>query len=244
FVQYSNLRPEEVEAHILRARDAAWVISPWPCIGEFWFLSFSLRRHPAHAHVLETLRFQSHTDPPHKLLDLGTCLGQDLRQLAYEGAPISALFGADLLDFEAAGHALFCDLDRFTPGHYIKGNIFAADTDAEDALVKTRGSWFFVHVSMFLHIWSLEQQEEAAANILKLLKKEPGAMAIGTQTGRLTAKNDKLEPPFCRQGEEKYVYRHNWESMVAMWQRVADAEGVTVDAWAGWDVSHHEKMER
>ncbi|KAF2499061.1 hypothetical protein BU16DRAFT_603032 [Lophium mytilinum] len=246
FIQYSDIRPDEVEAHILRARDAAWSISPWPCIGEFWFLTFSLSRHPAYTHILDTLRFQSHNDPnpPYKLLDLGTCLGQDLRKLAYDGAPIPALLGADLLDFEAAGHALFRDLDRFTRGHYIQGNIFAADDDAEDKLLKTRGSWFFVHVSMFLHIWPLEQQEEAAANILKLLKKEPGAMVIGTQTGTLTAKNDKLEPPFCRQGEEKYVYRHNCESMAALWHRVADAEGVKVDVWAGWNAEHHQKMEK
>jgi len=41
--------------------------------------------------------------------------------------------------FEGVGHALFKDEDRFTPGHFIVGDIFNID-DATSSLGKTAGS--------------------------------------------------------------------------------------------------------
>ncbi|TVY85534.1 Methyltransferase ausD, partial [Lachnellula suecica] len=170
--EYSGLAPDEVEPHIYNIREQAWSIFPWPCIGEFWFLELGLSRHPSYPLILSQLKTP---DPNHTLLDLGTCLGQDLRELAHAGVPISSLYGADLISgFEQAGHSLFRDADRFEKDRFITGDVMTDDEG--DGLVETRGTWGLVHIAMFLHIWSLEDQERACENILKLLRPEAGAM--------------------------------------------------------------------
>ena len=97
--------------------------------------------HPLYSKVLQILTAENGlSERPPKLLDLGTCVGQDLRVLHHDGAPISALYGSDVFAaFEGVGHALFRDLDRFTPDHFIVGDIFKAD-DHTSSLGRTAGS--------------------------------------------------------------------------------------------------------
>jgi hypothetical protein len=167
-----------------------------------------------------------------KLLDLGTCLGQDLRTLAVDGAPLSSLYGADVLpDFEAAGHALFRDKERFDSSHFITGDVFS-DTDD---LAKSRGLWDMIHIAMFLHVFSLERQEKACENMLRLLKNAPCSTIFGTQTGRLDAGEFALQPPMCEQGEHKTIFRHNKETMKEMWEKAAMSAGRRVQVWAEYD---------
>jgi hypothetical protein len=174
----------------------------------------------------------SPTDAPLKFLDLGTCLGQDLRTLAFDGAALAGLYGADALPaFEAAGHGLFRDQDRFDPSHFITGDIFS-DTDD---LARTRGSWDLIHIAMFLHLFSIENQEKACENMLRLLKKAPHATIFGTQTGTLDAGELVLRPPMCEPGEHKTVFRHSKGTMKDMWERVARSAGIKVDIWADYD---------
>jgi hypothetical protein len=169
---------------------------------------------------------------PLKFLDLGTCLGQDLRTLAFDGAPLSSLYGADVLPgFEAAGHALFRDKERFDSSHFITGDVFS-DTDD---LAKSRGLWDMIHIAMFLHVFSLERQEKACENMLRLLKNAPGSTIFGTQTGRLDAGEFVLQPPMCEQGEHKTIFRHNKETMKEMWEKAATPAGRRVQVWAEYD---------
>lgn len=170
--------------------------------------------------------------PGPRFLDLGTCLGQDVRTLAHDGAPLSSLYGADLIPgFEAAGHALFRDSDRLDSSHFITGNIFSDDDD----LAKTRGTWDIIHISMFLHVFSLADQETACKNILQLLKATPGSTVIGTQTGTLDAGDMVLKPPMCEPGEHKTVFRHSKETMNDMWERAAKAVGISLNVWSDYD---------
>jgi hypothetical protein len=174
----------------------------------------------------------SPTDTPLKFLDLGTCLGQDLRTLAFDGAPLSGLYGADALPaFEATGHALFRDQDRFDSSHFITGDIFS-DTDD---LAKTRGSWDLIHIAMFLHLFSIERQEKACENMIRLLKTAPHSTIFGTQTGTLDAGELVLKPPMCEPGEHKTVFRHSKDTMKEMWERVARSAGTKVEVWAEYD---------
>ncbi|KAI0162497.1 hypothetical protein BJ166DRAFT_591362 [Pestalotiopsis sp. NC0098] len=188
--EWSRVPQQEVISHICRVREEAWQIFPWPCIGEFWFIEQGLLRHPDYSRVLA----QVTKTPDSKFLDLGTCLGQDLRTLAYDGAPVSSLYGADMCEaWRDAGYSLFNDRDRLGPSHFITGDIFS---DSDD-LAKTRGTWDIVHISMFLHLFSLPDQEAASRNILRLLKATPGSSIVGTQTGSLDVGNFVLQPPLC-----------------------------------------------
>ena len=159
-----------------------------------------------------------------KLLDLGTCLGQDLRKLLYDGAPLISLYGSDILpEYEKAGQNFFCDGDKFTHDHFIAADVL--DSSPGNGLVKTEGTWDIIAITMFLHIWDLETQIQACKRILKLVKQEKGSLIIGSQTGNEQAHALLLKPPFG----ERSVYRHNLESFKAMWLGVADETGVCLE---------------
>lgn len=213
-----------------KQREEAWKVFPWPCIGEFWFIEQGLLRHPDYARILE--RLKTDTTPEIKFLDLGTCVGQDIRKLAYDGAPVSTLYGADVLPgFEAAGHSLFQDSDRFDSSHFITGDVFSDI----DELAKTRWTWDIVHIAMFLHVFSLSDQETACTNILKLLKPTSGSTIMGTQTGTLDSGDFWLNPPLCEPGEHRAVFRQSKETLKATWEKAASAAGAKVSIWTDYD---------
>ncbi|MCJ1478663.1 hypothetical protein MMC13_007344 [Lambiella insularis] len=218
---YAGLAPDEVEKHIYEVRDTAWSIFPWPCIGSFWFLELGLSTHPIYPELLARLS----TAPSTTLLDLGTCLGQDLRKLIFDGASPTQLWGSDIFPaFESAGHALFRDKDRFR-NRFLTADVFAAD----GALAQTEGSWDVVSIFMFLHVWDLPAQKRVCARILKLLRPQAGSWVVGKQVGSVKPREWPLRPPFVREGEEKNVWRHSVETFREMWEEVGREEGVGLD---------------
>ena len=223
-------------------RDEAWDIFPFACLGQFWFLLFGLARHPAYPRVLELL-----TEPPvpsaadaaaePRYLDLGTCLGQDLRRLHHAGVPARRLHGCDVFAaFERCGHALFRDADRLAPGaHFIVGDLLTDVERPATALGATAGTWAVVGLFMFLHLFDLADQERACAAALRLLRRDGPALVVGAQTGTVAPGEMTLRPPFCREGEHRTAYRHSTDTMVAMWERVGEAVGLWVKVEAAYD---------
>lgn len=86
-----SLLPLQTQRLILRdQRDKAWEVFPYPCIGQFRFLNLSLCQQPSYSSVLERLKGGA------KYVDIGCCLGQDIRRLVADGAPAENLYGAEL----------------------------------------------------------------------------------------------------------------------------------------------------
>ena len=211
----------------------AWEIFPWPCIGEWWFLYLGLSTHPYYSSLLTRIK----GSPTAKFLDLGTCLGQDVRKLVFDGAPVGQLYGADMLpEYEAAGYALFRDKEKFH-GRFIASDIFATN----EALAKTEGTWDVISIFMFLHVWDLKDQKRACKRLLKLLKPVPNSWIIGAQTGSEIPFEFPLRPPFVAPGQEKSVYRHNLDSFRKMWEEVAHEEGENLDIWTAYEESPESK---
>lgn len=234
---YGGIPSSEVEQHIYSIRDAAWEIFPWPCVGEFWFVQLGLSLHPHYQNLLTRLRAEGKdTDaPPTRLLDLGTCLGQDLRKLVADGAPATSLWGCDYFaEYEAAGHSLFRDADRF-PNRFIAADIF--DESDQSTLQQTVGTWDVITIAMFLHIWDWDTQVRACKRILALLKTDgvKGSMIIGSQTGNTEPGEVRLKPPMVAQGEEKTVYRQSVETFARMWEKAGNDEGVELKVWVTYD---------
>ena len=186
--------------------------------------------HPDYRRLLDHLT----TSPSATFLDLGTCLGQDLRKLIYDGVSPSQLHGSDVFpEFEAASYALWLDEDKFKD-YFITANIF--DKTSGGALVQTQGTWDVINIFMVLHLWDLNDQERACKQILKLLSPKPGSWIIGAQVGSVKATNFLLRPPVVAPGQEKTVYRHSLESFKDMWGRIGQAEGVRLEV----KVEYHE----
>ncbi|KAI4236487.1 MAG: hypothetical protein LQ349_002514 [Xanthoria aureola] len=227
---YSGIPASEVEDHIYKIRDAAWEIFPWPCVGEFWFISLGLSLHPRYQDLLARLRAKGAST---KLLDLGTCLGQDLRKLIADGAPSEALWGSDYFEeYEAAGHDFFRDADRFHH-RFLAADLY--DESQESALQKTAGTWDVINIIMFLHIYDWDAQVRACKRILKLLSPEKGSMVIGAQSATTEPGEIRLKPPMVAEGEEKTLYRHSLETFTRMWEEVGKDQGVKLDIWVAYD---------
>lgn len=221
--EYSHLDPSEVEAHIYRVRDDAWSIFPWPCVGGFSFIKFGLSLHPQYPRLLNRLCAPSSKD---KLLDVGTCLGQELRKLIYDGVPSQNVYGTDIFpEYESIGHALFRDAEKMQ-GHFIAADLF--DETPNTPLVKTEGSWDVVSVMMVLHMFDWEKQAHACRRILKLLAQKPGSLVVGTQAGSIVPGEQELKPPFAKVGEKRTLYRQSKESFTELWMGVGKEEGVEI----------------
>ncbi|KAI9785579.1 MAG: hypothetical protein M1816_000390 [Peltula sp. TS41687] len=233
FQEYSHVAPEDIESHILKIRDVAWEIFPWPCVGNFWFLSFGLSLHPIYPTILS--RLCSSSD---KILDLGTCLGQDLRKLLYDGAPLESLYGSDIFPaYEEIGQALFKDEATFND-RFIVGDIL--DESRESALARTEGSWDVINIIMFLHVFSWTDQLKASKRILDLLTVKPGSMIVGAQAATINPGELAVRPPFVKEGEHRTVFRQSRETFKRMWEEVGRAKGVELKVWAEYESSESE----
>lgn len=208
-----------------RQRDMAWNYYPFNCIGGFWFLSFGLSSHPHYGDIVAHLK----QHPAARVLDLGSCLGQDLRRLIFDGVPPENLYGCDMFPgFEEIGHALFRDGDRFA-GHWLTADIF--DESADSPLVQTEGSWSIIGSFMFLHLFSLEEATRACKRMVKLLDPQKGSCVVGTQTGAVQAGEYPLGPPYVKKMGDAVAWRHSRESFIEMWEKVGKELDVQLDIW-------------
>ncbi|EXJ87858.1 hypothetical protein A1O1_04785 [Capronia coronata CBS 617.96] len=188
--EYSGIPPEAQKAHITAVRDRAYATHPYPCLGRWRFLELDLASHPLyHGEILAALakrRLQPETkahvvvdvtDTDNNnindwiFLDLGCCLGQDLRKLIYDGADIRRLYGADLTPaFVEIGYALFRDEDRFPRAqHFITpADVFDFSEDSELSR-RCDGRVGILHCCAVFHLFGLELQKVVARRCLKLV---------------------------------------------------------------------------
>lgn len=168
-----------------------------------------------------------------RLLDLGTCVGQDLRKLLFDGAPMESLFGSDIFPaYESVGQALFKDAETFK-NRFIAGDLF--DQSSESALAQTEGTWDVIVIIMFLHVFNWKDQVKACGRILNLLSTKPGSIIIGAQTATTKPGEQNLVPPFVKPGEHKSVFRQSRETFTQMWEGAGKDKGIPLKIWAEYE---------
>jgi len=229
----AQIPPSEQVQHVITLRDRAYQSHPYPCLGRFRFLDLDLSTHPLYtSYILPTLTSASIADDDAIYLDLGCCLGQDLRKLVYDGVSVSRLYGADLRpEFIDIGYGLWRDEDQFPRDHFITpADVF--DTSSSNALQRLDGKVSILHVCAVFHLFELEEQFAVARRCLKLLKKPSDhrrALICGSHMGNVTAGYyDGLS-----RGQK---FRHNEQSWKEMWEKVA-GEPESKDQIKGIEVS-------
>ncbi|KAF2104221.1 hypothetical protein NA57DRAFT_70438 [Rhizodiscina lignyota] len=170
---YSRVKSEEVLPHVIAIRNKAWKIDPFPCIGQFNFLDLSVSRSPFYPEVLERVKHG------HKLLDLGCCLGCEIRAFVADGAPSENLYGSDINShFLALGYDLF--LDKST----LKSTFIAADLFASPSpLDSLNGQMNIVYAASVIHLFDRPGQKKVVQRITQLLVTEPDSICLGRQVG-------------------------------------------------------------
>ncbi|PVI04713.1 hypothetical protein DM02DRAFT_716160 [Periconia macrospinosa] len=217
FEVYAKIPADRVKEHIKKIRDDAFKIHPYPCLATFTFLDLLITESRRYGEVLERVKNGD------KFLDLGCCVGQDVRKLVFDGAPSENTYGADLAQgFLDIGYRLF--LDEST----LKTKFLAADIfDPESSLKQLDGQLDIVYASMFLHLFDYDHCVKAAHRIIKLFKDKPDCLFMGGNLGQLEAGHI----PGSKVGAERY--RHNAESFTQMWAKVGEDTGTKwqVDAY-------------
>lgn len=158
------------------------------------------------------------------MLDLGCCFAQDLRKLAYDGAPESSLYGAELEgQYLELGYELFLDRDTFG-AKFIVADIF----DEQGPLQEIDGKMDIVHIGLFLHLFDLEEQRKICERIVRLLKNDKGVIVLGTQVGSTKPK----DVPF---GTGKNVFRHDQKTFEELWKGVGEKTNTEWEVKVGMD---------
>ncbi|KAF2705006.1 hypothetical protein K504DRAFT_460794 [Pleomassaria siparia CBS 279.74] len=205
--KYSKIAPDEVVDHVVKIRDEAWRIFPYPCIGQFRFLDLSLNRTEEYSNVLQRLQ------QGQRLLDLACCFGQEIRQLVADGAPSENIYGCDLREeYIKLGYKLFRDQDTLQT-KFIAANIF----DETSALTKMQGQFDMIYTGSFFHLWDYSDQIKVSKIVAMLLRPQKGSMIIGRQVGStIAATHDHRTNP------TNTMFRHNVESLQKMWRDIGD----------------------
>ena len=112
------------------------------------------------------------------LLDLGCCLGQDLRKLAFDAGTSTSLISVDLESkFLQLGFELFRDSETFQ-GHLEAGSVFD-----KSLLEPWQGKIDVIYLGSFLHLFNIDQQKEVVIRLSELLSRRPGSTIFGRNLG-------------------------------------------------------------
>lgn len=246
--EYSHIAPEEVDQYVIamvryretlfpltcpfahtqkyrRAtdqptlqRDKAWEIFPYPCIGQFRFLNLSLSKKASYAEILAHLKAGA------TYLDIGCCIGQDIRKLVHDGAPSENLHGAELQQgFIELGYDFFRDRDTLK-ATLVQADVFElGDGSRLGGLV---GKADIVHLGMVLHLFGWDKQRELLENCVKLLRPgSSGSMILGQAVGDLEGG--------VRPGGR--IFAHNVETFNKMWAEISERTGLKFECKATLD---------
>ncbi|OCK87375.1 uncharacterized protein K441DRAFT_594416 [Cenococcum geophilum 1.58] len=205
---YGKIPHNDVMQHINQVRYRALETYPYPCIGHYRFLDIQIVKSRAYNEIVARL------NKGEQLLDVGCCIGQELRQLVADGAKSENLYGVDLYDkFFDISYDLFRDRDTF------KGTLIAADLfTPKPMLSRLEGKFDVIWTSNVLHLFTWEKQVTAVAAMLKLLSKSSNSMIAGRFMGHSTPGGYN----YGFRGQEESIYRHDDQSFKKMFQTACD----------------------
>ena len=173
-------------------------------MGNWGFLNFSVGEGPAYQEVLTRIKSGE------QYLDLGCCMGQDLRKLVHDGAPSENTYASDLKkDFWDFGYEMFLDKSSLQT-HFVQADIF----DADSQLKELDGMIDIVNAASFFHLFGRDEQVKAAKRVVQLLKPKAGSLIIGRQGGRADAGG------IVHEGKLMTAFWHNPDSWMELWKQV------------------------
>ncbi|GBE84469.1 hypothetical protein SCP_0604480 [Sparassis crispa] len=110
---------EELQRRILGVQKEAYDMYPYPCIRAFHYVSLMMCGNSIYPMVLAAGK-SGNT----RFLDLGCCMGSDVRKLAYDSYPVANILGCDLRqEYIDTSHKLYQDV-LTSPIHFFTSNIF------------------------------------------------------------------------------------------------------------------------
>lgn len=235
--EYSHMPADAIDAHLYAIRDKLWAVGKYPCIGRFSFLNLGMTKTVYYQEVIDRLKSvsagQNKQNKNERLLDIGCCVGQVLRQLVHEGVDPQKLAGADLhrefidLGYEMFGDGASASGKAFT---FVAGDIFADSPSPYDAL---KHSVTMIHAANFFHLFTWDEQVKAAVRIVGFLDDTSsdasagdsgdaptGISIFGAQLGHRSPGEYRIVPLSPRMR-----YLHDATTFQKLWDEVGAATG-------------------
>ncbi|CAF3395585.1 unnamed protein product [Rotaria socialis] len=205
FVNHASIPSSALREHLINIRQRAWEKRNYPCLGRWAFLDFSIQQSPIYQEILDQCKNHGAT-----LIDFGCCLGQDIRQLVYDGVHLDRLRGYDLESFFIElGYELFCD------GEVMKENkIFTVGDIFDDDFLNGVEPADYVYVGAFIHLFDTPTQREVCRRLTRLAKR-----AI---TGRQVGASIPGEYSRTFDFPSSKSMRHSPETFTQMWNEVTE----------------------
>ena len=158
-------------------------------------------------------------------LDIGCCVGQDIRKLVHDGVPGGQIVGIELEEgFTSLGYDLFNDRDTLQ-ARFINADMLDITNEELNAL---DGTFDTIHIGLVLQLFNLEEQIQFLINTIHKLKKQPGGLIVG----HTLAHADGVEVPGAF---NKPNMRHNWETWKEMWSEIERRTGTRFELRGGID---------
>jgi len=181
-----------------------------------------MREHPMYKVVLEQAKAAPANAIP-KLVDVGCCLGTELRRLLFDGYPSDPsspnLIGCDLREeFIQCGYELYQDgptSDKPVPITFFQSDLF----DEQATLFSMKGKVDYIYTALVFHLFDESTQSKMADRMLDLLDlperagDEAGGrecIVFGMHEGR-----EQEQPLVNRHGGMRYA--HSPKSWIKMW---------------------------
>ncbi|KAA1472575.1 hypothetical protein DENSPDRAFT_838894 [Dentipellis sp. KUC8613] len=213
----------EVRRRVEEVQKEAYAKHPYPCIRAYHHVSLMMSANKVYPHILEAGK-----NPETILLDLGCCMGTDVRKLVYDGFLASQVVGCDLRpEFIAAGHKLYSDAANSSI-HFFAGDMFAHPLPAlpragvqpsttplseVSSLVELTGRVTHIYTGALFHLWDESSQLALALRLACLLRRIPGATIFG--------RHQALEQAgMIDDHMERRRYGHSPASWGLLWRKV------------------------
>ncbi|KAK4063519.1 uncharacterized protein Triagg1_9396 [Trichoderma aggressivum f. europaeum] len=183
-------KESQVLDRISAARKEARQVAAYTCISEYMFAEPRIDRHFCYQRVVSEARLRKQ---PLKLVDVGCCVGTDIRQLIHDGFPPGDITGIDIEKrFFTIGFALYNQNRTDSPTTFVQANIL--DPDFTRRFSHLKGKFDYVHSANVIHLFDYASQV-AFLRALAFLAK-PGGLVWGrqvTETEDSPTRSVKLE---------------------------------------------------
>lgn len=208
FANYASIPTSELRNHLITIRERAWQKCNYPCLGRWSFLDHSIQQNPIYPEILKRCKEEKAT-----VIDFGCCLGQDTRQLIYDGVPVDQVRGYDLDPFFIEqGYELFRD------GVLMKEKkVFASGNIFDDSFLETIEPADYVYVGSFIHLFDAQTQRNVCQRLTRIAKRAIAGRQVGAKV------------PEERRGVPADIIPstmmvHSPESFALMWNEVTDGQ--------------------